>query len=109
MASLNEITRPFLTAAITQAATGAMITGVAGTTIRVYALVLSVATTTTVQFKDGATALSGAMTLTAGIPLALEYFPDMRPLYVCSAGADFTLTLGAAIQTSGTVWYTTQT
>lgn len=100
MASLGS---NFKVAAIDAASSGAntLIAGAAGKTIRVYRIVFSLASGTII-FKDGSTALSGAMTLTS---LVLESQND-EPLFVTTAGSHFVATLSGANQLSGTIWYT---
>jgi hypothetical protein len=89
------------------AANGAIIAGVAGQKIRVYKMVLTIATGTTIQFQDGATNLSGAMTLTAGIPFVLPH--DGNPWYTTSAGNAFNVAFGAGQQLSGTIYFSQST
>lgn len=92
-------------APINLAATGALIAGVAGTRIRVYKVFLSNTTlTTTLQFADGATPLTGVITLTGSSVLTLPM--DGNPWFLCSTGNAFNLTLGASTQVSGLLWYT---
>lgn len=78
------------------------ISGVAGQVIRVYAMFFSMASST-ITFKDGSTALTGAITTTQMI---LDMHPSLHPRFECSSGNDFTITLGGSQQVSGTIWYT---
>jgi len=80
------------------------IAAVTKTIIRVYALFVSVATATTIEFEDGSTGLSGAMTLASGIPLVLPF--NGYPYFVTSAGNAFNVVPGGSVQTSGTIYYT---
>lgn len=52
-----------------------LVAAVAGKAIRILAGSLSIATTGTITFKSGSTALSGAITLTAGNQLLIPYTP----------------------------------
>lgn len=85
------------------AASGSVISNATGPALRVYQLVLSVATTVTVTFKSGSTALTGAMTINAGVPLVLP-FSELGWLDV-NATEDLVLTLGSSVQVSGTLIY----
>jgi hypothetical protein len=100
---------PLLSAnSISTAASAAIITGVAGSIIRVYRLFLTITTAAgTVQFTDGVTNFTGLMTLAAGIPLILPM--DGNPYFICGKGNGFTLTLAATGQTSGAIFFTQQT
>lgn len=71
-----------------------------GKSIKVHRLKLSLASETTVQFKDGTTALSGPETCLTQV---LDYNDD--PWYRTTVGNAFVLSLGAAVQCGGTVWY----
>lgn len=105
--SLPEVplTSPYSQAAITTASSGdnTLVTAVAGKTIRVYKILLTLAAGT-VTFKDGAgTSLTGAMTLSG---LIMED-PNGNPLFMTSAGNAFIANLSGANQMSGTIWYVT--
>lgn len=97
---------PLLTAAsISTNATAAIIAGVTGTIIRVYRLFFTITTAAgTVSFTDGTTTFTGAMTFAAGGGLILPM--DGNPWFTCARGAGFTMTLSAAGQTSGAVYFT---
>lgn len=88
---------------VDRATSGELIALVAGAPLRVYALTLSVATTTTVKFQSGSTDLTGAMTLNAGVPLVLP-FNRMGWLETAS-GEALNVALGAGVQVSGTITY----
>jgi len=97
-------------AAVSYATAGTQATIAAPTKgkIRIHGIALAAAADVTATLKDGSTALTGAMTLakTAG-PLSLGVPPDPnRILWELSAEAAFNITLGGAVQVSGTVWYT---
>jgi hypothetical protein len=100
---MNLSTIPYKTASISTATSGAnvLVTGVPGLTTRIYRVALTLAAGTII-FKDGTTALSGAMTLTSyGAD-----DPHAYPLFVLTAGNDFVATLSGSNQLSGTIWYT---
>lgn len=89
--------------------TVALIAAVAGKTTRVYAVYLTLAAGT-IQFKQGSTALTGAMTLSA---LSLDPMKDdsgqLIPHFVCATNAAFNLTFSGANQCSGYALYTQET
>lgn len=99
-------TSQYSTAAINVASNGAnqVIAGTGGQTIRVHGLWFTVATPVTVTLGDSTpTAMSGAATFGGGGGLNLDPIGD--PRYICADGKDFRITLGSAVQCSGTVWY----
>jgi hypothetical protein len=81
-----------------------LITGVSGQIIRVYRILLYTTTAVTVQFFDGATALTGVMSLPATGQFILPM--DGNPWFIMSAGNSFNCTLGGAVVTAGKVDYT---
>jgi hypothetical protein len=95
---------PLSAAPINLAATGALVAASIGKVVRVYKMLVAVATTTTITFADGATALSGAITLSAGAPLVLPF--DTTPWMQTSPGNALNITLGSSVQTSGIILYT---
>ena len=97
---------PLLRAAITfaAAADNVAVAAVAGQTIRVYALSITLASGT-LTIKDGAggTALTGAMTRTTwDVPMN----PSLDPHFVMTAGNAFIMATSGAVQLSGYVLYT---
>lgn len=72
-----------------------------GRNIEVLGLLLSLASETTVQFKSGSTAISGPQTM---LSLLLDEKAAGR-WYVTNQGEAFVISLGAAVQTGGTIWY----
>ena len=96
-------------AAISLAATGVVVTGVAGKSIRVLGYVIVATTPVTAQWSSGATALSGAMPLIAGVPVVCPAAPMVvagRAAYLETiSGDDLKLTLGAGVQVSGHLEY----
>jgi hypothetical protein len=75
-----------------------------GKVIRVYRIVLVAASTVAVTVQDGSsTALTGAMTLSAGVPLTLDF--SSQPWFVTSSGNAFILNLGSSVQVSGAAYY----
>lgn len=71
-----------------------------GRVIKVHRLKLSLASETTVQFKSGSTALSGAET---SLTQVLDY--NDNPWYTTRLGEAFVISLGGAVQCGGTIWY----
>ena len=83
-----------------------IIPGVAGKLTTIVGLVLvNNIGTTSITVKDGATVLTGAMLLAAGIPLVLPVDATVDWFQSTVAGNNFILNLGAATQVSGMVWY----
>ena len=87
-----------------------IVAAVAGKTIQVYGLVLVVTTTAVaLTIKDGATALTGPMTVLAGTPLVLglPIGADSAPLFATSSVANaFVIGQGAgASQVSGICYF----
>jgi hypothetical protein len=86
-----------------------IVAGVPGKIIRVLNYTLLAAGPVTAQFLGGATELTGAMSLIAGIPVS----PSQGPMHVTARAALFeaavgtalNLTLGGAVQVSGHVEY----
>lgn len=85
-----------------------IVAAVAGKIVRVYAMFFVAAGTVTVQAWDGpsntGTALTGVMSLVAGIPiLDLQYW--QYPYFTTSVGNGFNLKLGSGVQISGRLYY----
>jgi hypothetical protein len=81
-----------------------VIPAIAGATIMVYGILFTVAGATNITFKDGSTALSGAMVFAvAGQGLTL--YINEEPYFVCQPGDTFVMNQSGAVQTSGTVYY----
>jgi hypothetical protein len=82
-----------------------LVTGIGGETIRVFKLVLSFSTGTTVVFQDGAsTPLSGPVSMLADGSMVLDL--DTEPWFLTSAGNDFVMNLSAAGTVGGRIYYT---
>ena len=103
--------------AVDAAASGAntlIAAGGAGNKFRIWKIHLNAAGTVTVRFRDGTTDLEGdsGRTMIAGVPLVMEAFRDFHnepvPLFgdELTANTLFDMTLGGAVQVSGSVWYT---
>jgi hypothetical protein len=71
----NESTTPVLRKSVSMTADADLIAAVSGKSIRILSGSLSIAVTGTITFKSGSTALTGAITLTAGTPLPIHYTP----------------------------------
>jgi len=79
-----------------------IVSGVAGQTILVYKILFTLAGTSTVTFKDGAsTSLTGAMS--NQISYTLDF--DGDPWFSMSSGNAFIINLGSAVQASGRVYF----
>jgi hypothetical protein len=101
----GSVARPVKFASISAASSGdnTLVAAVAGKKIRVLNYVLVVASTVVARFESGAggTALSGQMTLTAGV--ASSYAPT--GLFETAASELLNLELGGAVQVSGHMSY----
>ena|SRR2546422_9072665 len=81
-----------------------IITGVAGQTIRIMRMLLAITAATNLTFKDGATALTGAMPFAATGGLILD--DSGEPWYIIGDGNNFVINSSVGTQISGTVWFT---
>lgn len=98
------LTRLLQIAKIDIAASGSLLAANAGQGYRVYWLWLfNTALTTTLQFKDGTTALTGVITQLGSNILVLPFTGEAY--FTVSQGNAFTLTLGASTQVSGALGY----
>lgn len=98
---------PFSQAVISFAAAGdnIVIPNVAAQVTRVYGLELVVAGATNLTFKDSTpTSFSGALPFGANGSEIKDR--GNYPWYVCGTAKDFIINSSAAVQVSGTVWYT---
>lgn len=99
--------RVFKTAAITGTGTGdnTIIAAVTGRSIYVWKIFFTCAGAVNVTFKDGTTALSGAIILTAnGSSMSLSY--DGAPWFSTTNGNAFVINSSGAVALSGIVHYT---
>ena len=83
-----------------------VVAGLTANPIRVYGLVATVNGATNITFKDGSTALSGALILTGNgssftLPLTDE------PYFTTTIGNAFVMNSSSAVAVSGICWYTT--
>lgn len=99
MASKNTINYPLQRIKVDTTGTATLLAGVANQKIYVYSGMIVAAGAQTAQLKDTSTALTGAMTMAAGIQLPFDATVDDRPLWIISG--DFVLTLTLAVQVSG--------
>jgi hypothetical protein len=82
-----------------------LIAGVTNQTIRVYRLMLVLASSNTLTFQDGSsTALTGALALNAGATIVLDF--EGEPWFITSTGNGFVLNLSSANAVSGNIYYT---
>lgn len=73
--------------------------------VKVYRLMLTVAGATLITFKDGATALSGAIDLIA-VGSSITMTDEGEPHFYTTAGNAFVINSSNAVQVSGSIWYT---
>lgn len=87
----------------TNAATVALVSGVSGQKTRAYRFFVSAsANTATVQFLDGTTALTGAMTLNnSGLSVSF----DGNPYFTTSSGNALNMIVGGAGTVGGRLYY----
>lgn len=98
----EQLTRTVINCAVSGANT--IVAASAANFFRLYAIILTVAASVTVTLGDTA-AWTGAMTFGAGGGILLTN--QGEPHYISSAvNKAFVITLGSAVQCSGTVWYT---
>src|SRR6266704_1455429 len=93
------------TAAINFAASGdnTVIAAVTGAPITVFGFFFTVAGATNITFKDGSTALSGAVVFTGnGSAMTLQI--NDEPYFYCAPGDAFVMNNSNAVQVSGTVY-----
>lgn len=94
-------------AAINVSSTGAnaLVAGVTGMRTQVFRVWLNAGAANTITFQDGTTSLSGPIALAANSPpVDLQNSGD--PWFVTSTSNAFNLSLGAASQVSGMLYYT---
>lgn len=80
-----------------------LVAGVGGQSVKVYKLFFVASAATTVIFKSGATALTGAITLAAGGSVVLDF--DAEPWFTTGTAAAFVLNQSGTAQISGRVYY----
>jgi|KBSSwiStaDraftv2_1062776.scaffolds.fasta_scaffold259074_2 hypothetical protein len=80
-----------------------IVAGVATQCILVFKIFFVASAATTVTFKDGSTALTGAITLTAGGSFVLDL--DSEPWFIATAGNAFVIAQSGTAQLSGRAYY----
>lgn len=84
-----------------------IVAGVAGQTIRVLEMMLTAHAATNLTFKDGSTALTGAMELTAaGASFNFFIVCNGAPHFITSKGNNFVINNSNAVQLSGYILFT---
>jgi hypothetical protein len=68
----------------------------------IWKLVLMASASTNISFMDGASPLSGAMSMVVGVPIILQF--DSKPWATCQT--NFTINQSASAQVSGIAYYT---
>lgn len=102
----------YLNASFSSAASGDVtaVAAVTGSPIKVWRIVLAnaVATAQALTFKDGSTALTGAISLPSAVggALVLDAGSNSNPLFTVSAGNAFVVNESAATSVTGFVQYT---
>ena len=105
--SIGPIDGEFLQSVIVSSGAGGNIAAPAGQNgviIRIYRVMLVLGGITNITFQDGSTALSGAMPMLANGSFFLPM--DGYPHFTTLAGNAFNINSSAAVQVSGTVWFT---
>lgn len=97
--------RTFLSVSAASAGNNTLLAAQTGAKIRVLSYTLVSAGTVTVAFQDGAggTALTGTMTLIAGVPLVVPFQREGH--FETTAATLLNLSLGGATQVSGHITY----
>lgn len=80
-----------------------IVAAVAAQTIRLHRIFFVASAATTIIIKDGATALTGAITVTAGGSFVLDM--DGDPWFVCSTNTAFVINQSGTAQISGRAYY----
>ena len=86
------------------ASTVSIVAAVAGQRVRAYKMVFTSAAAQTLTFQDGATVLTGPITVATGTPIVLPM--DGNPWFVSSIGNALNILQSSAVNVSGTVWFT---
>ena len=90
---------------VATAATHELVAAVSGKTVRVYKIWLRLNAANNVTFKTGTTALHGRLDYSASGEIIYDD-PDGAFPITCTVSQAFNMTLTAAAQVSGRVWYT---
>lgn len=98
-----------LYAPINIAASGDILTPTTGKRINIVSLFAVPAAAVVTTFRFGTTALTGAMTLAAGLPIPGMFVEGLGatvfPLWQGAVDEKFNAVLGTSVQLSGGVWY----
>ena len=113
MAQIQNLPRTLSTIALSDAnTTYTPVAAVASKKVRVWGILISVATTCTVTIKSNTTGLTGAMTVLAGTPFLLP-LPAISPkttacypYFESAVGEAIVIVLSSGIQVSGVMYYT---
>ncbi len=89
---------------IASATTTELISASSGQTGRLQRIMLVAAAAVNVTFKDGSTALTGAIALAAGVPFVLDYSGE--PWFTTSANSALNLVTDGGAQVSGRAYWT---
>ena len=97
----------FLEAKIDTTTTGdnTLVAAVSGQITKVFRIFFIVAGTTNITFKDGSTALTGAIPMVANGSFVLDF--NEAAWFTTSANSAFVLNQSGAVQISGRVYYAT--
>jgi hypothetical protein len=89
---------------ISSSGNNTVISEVASTTIRVFRIFLVAAAAVNITIYNGATALTGALPMTANGSIVLDF--DTVPWFVTTGTNNFIINLSSAVAVTGTVYYT---
>lgn len=84
-------------------ATAALIAGTGSTAINIYRVLMTNSTASTLTFRNGTTALTGAMSIGTNGAMTLDY--DGEPWFTATGGAAFNLSSTVTSQVSGRIYY----
>lgn len=77
-----------------------IVSGIPSVVIAVHRVVLAAASPVTIQFKSNTTELSGPQSVSQ-----IGLSASATPYYETTAGEALVISLGAAVQVGGTIWY----
>ncbi len=80
-----------------------IVSAVAAQVIKVYRIMFTVTGAVNITFKNGSTALSGAMPFAANGGIVLDFSGE--PWWTCSTNTAFIINLSTGTQVSGQIWY----
>lgn len=102
MPTTSQLTQASISAA--SSGDNTLVSATAAQTARIFRIVLVASGAVSIKFKTGSTDLTGAMSLVSGGAIVLDMQSD--PWFVTGTNEAFIANLSAAVQISGSIWYT---